>query len=200
MSVRRLSNSTISTQGRGKSSTFLAGYSPAIDEMDLIERVSLSASAASITFSNIPQMYQHLQIRMTARSSRSAATQEEISMQFNSDTGNNYAFHELYGIGTSTGAGALASTNRIVVGYVTGNTAISNNFGMAIIDILDYTSTSKTTVARSIAGTDNNGNGIIGIHSGMWTNTNAVTSVTLVPRTGPNWLQYSIFSLYGVKA
>jgi hypothetical protein len=64
---------------------------------------------------------------------------------------------------------------------------------------LDYASTSKTKVVRSIVGGDRNGGGRITLSSGLWNSTSAITSFKIITSTD-NFAQYSALALYGVKA
>jgi len=202
MSVRRLSKSYISG-GRDagpKSSSFLASYSPAIDEMDLISRVSLSASAASIEFTSIPQTYQHLQVRMIGRSNR-ADVNENVGIQLNGSTASNYAYHAMRGDGSLTASESGSAQAQIELNRtLTGNNATASAFGAFILDILDYGSSSKATTVRGFGGYENNGSGQAVVSSGLWTVTDAISSVKIFPRFGSNWSQDSITSLYGIKA
>jgi hypothetical protein len=204
MAIRRLSSSNISTAGRGKSSSALAGYSPAIDEMDLIERVVVgSGGVASITFSNIPQTYTHLQIRMIASGARSDGNPGwwNVNVQFNGDTSLSGTLHALWGNGSS--AGSDGATGRGGVGFATVNGYSSDSTTMcaAVVDILDYANSSKNTTVRSFSGADRNGAGHISLISGLWLNTNAVTSLNIVADAGiTGFRRWTTASLYGVKA
>jgi len=80
-----------------------------------------------------------------------------------------------------------------------GNTAGANIFGAFVADILDYKNTNKYKTIRALSGNDQNGGGLIGFHSGLWQNTNAITSITITEFNGNNWMQYSHFALYGCK-
>lgn len=73
-----------------------------------------SGGASSIEFTSIPGTYQHLQIRGIARTARTGATpkREAVYIQFNGDTGTNYAYHNLFGTGAAAQAGAAASTDK----------------------------------------------------------------------------------------
>jgi hypothetical protein len=76
----------------------------------------------------------------------------------------------------------------------------STTYPTAIVaDIFDYTNTSKYTTMRTLAGCDTNGNGEMGFKSGLWMNTNAVTTITIVNNDSSNFSQYSSFALYGIK-
>jgi hypothetical protein len=156
-----------------------------------------SGGASSIEFTSIPSTYQHLQIRGICKDARSS-TNAPFSIRLNSDSGSNYAQHELQGGGSSANAYSATSVSSMqYIGYTAANQA--NIFGGAIVDILDYANTSKNTVARAFSGVDNNGSGVVAISSGLWLNTAAVTTVTLLPFTSP-FGQHSTFALYGVKA
>ena len=200
MSVRRLSNSFISTEGRGKSSTLLAGYVPGVDEMDLIERVVVgSGGISAIEFINIPQTYQHLQIRAVSRLGAGSDTGvANHKFRLNDISTSTYAWHQLYGNGSSALANGGANQNGIEsvfrsMGY---NTA-ANIFAPNILNILDYTNTSKNTVVTSTNGGDLNGSGILLLSSGLFVNTSAITKISI---THPSIVgQYSTISLYGVK-
>jgi len=161
-----------------------------------------SGGAANIQFTSIPSTFAHLQVRLLARSSYSQS-EDSPGVRFNSDTGSNYSFHYLLGNGSSTVAGGDPNRTSInLIQHVAGNTALSNVFGSAVVDILDYSDTSKKTTLRSIGGRDNNGSGGSAIGSGLWNNTSAVTSILIYPAgvSGNNWLEHSTAALFGVKA
>ena len=163
-----------------------------------IATTTLASSAASITFSSIPATYTHLQIRGVSRCTTSGLGSDWIYMRFNSDTGSNYSRHQMYGNGVSIVLGAEANITFTRAGITPrdGNTA--NVMGANIIDVLDYTNTNKYKTVRTLFGDDFNGSGELGIQSGLWMNTNAVTSITLFPESN-SWKQYTQFSLYGIK-
>lgn len=199
MSVRRLSQSFLSTRGRGKGSTFVAGYGFGVDEMDLLQRVTVGAGgAATIAFSSIPQTYQHLQIRVIARGSDSAfGGGRYFTLRFNGDSSSNYSYHELNGNGGATQAVALASQTSTYFQRATNAANGASIFGASIIDILDYSSTTKNKVIRNVGGYDANGSGLIYLVSGAWLSTSAITSMSIALEAG-NFVQHTVASLYGV--
>jgi len=151
-----------------------------------------SGGSASISFTSIPATYKHLQIRLLAYASSGG----NIQGRFNSDTGNNYARHYLYGDGSSANAGYDVSINYNNFGYVNSS---SSAFSGSVTDILDYTSTSKNKTVRTLTGYDANGSGLIVFYSGLWFATPAaITSITITPQSG-TFSQYSQFALYGIK-
>jgi hypothetical protein len=171
---------------------------PDLGAMFPLQVVTVGAATSTITFTNIPNTYTHLQLRIFARSER-ANNVDAVNVRFNSDTGFNYSEHWLYGDGSSAlvyGSGGAAS---VQVARIAGDTAGANTFGAIIVDVLDYANTNKFKTVRALGGTDNNGNGQVNLVTGLWRNTNAVTSVTLTPGTSTNWKQYSQIALYGLK-
>ena len=158
----------------------------------------LNAATASITFSNIPQTYTHLQLR--SLSQRTDANGDGLIVRFNSDTGSNYNNHYFNGNGSAVGAGFLNTgvwATGCYTGFSSGTSA--GAFAGTICDILDYTNTNKYTTTRSLSGWSNNSSGEgVGMSSGLWRSTAAITSITIIdPSTNLN--TYSSYALYGIK-
>ena len=157
-----------------------------------------SGGAANVEFTSIPSTYSHLQIRGLCRTDR-ANVQDPIMIRLNSST-STYAAHNLFGNGTSVTATSNNGQDGMLSYGMAGNDAGSNTFGVLVCDILDYKDTNKNTTIRVLAGYDNNGTGNVSFNSGLWTTTNAVTTIRLYPSQGSNLLQYSHFALYGIKS
>jgi hypothetical protein len=161
-----------------------------------------AGGAASVTFSSIPGTYKHLQIRATSRASTAAERNNMFYLTYNGDTAANYSWHSINGNGSSTFGEGAASISIPRTGQSTGATALTNNMGAAIIDILDYGNTNKFKTLRALSGFDNNGAGEMYFNSTNWRSTSAVTSITLTPgqlNGASNFVQYSSFALYGIK-
>ena len=172
---------------------------------DALATVTLSATASSISLVGIPSGYKHLQLRIFGRGASSSADRVSITVKVNSDTGTNYANHALIGDGSSASAAAAVSqgvgANNYMAGIsaIVGSTGAANTFGASIVDILDYSSTTKYKTFRSLAGQDQNStSGRIALVSGLWQNTAAITSLDLNLESG-SWAQYSQIALYGIK-
>lgn len=158
-----------------------------------------SGGASSIEFTSIPGTYQHLQVRGIGRTNRNAA-RDALALTVNGSSGTNYAGHELFGNGSSTGAYGEADVGRVVTYEFAGATATAELFGAVVLDILDYASTAKNKTFRMFGGLDRNGAGLVNIHSGLWKSTDAITSVKLAVIDATLIAQHSTFALYGVKA
>jgi hypothetical protein len=188
-----------------------ANQSAAAASFESIATVSVgSGGSASVTFSSIPSDYTHLQIRLMARfTGDPGGTTDDwfIWLRPNNDSSSSaYTFHELQGRGTSAsayGVGTGGGHTGILLNRFPTSIALSNTFGVNVIDVLDYKDTNKYKTFRALGGNDMNFNnskaGVIGIYSGLWLNTNAITSFTLVPGFASNFAQYSHFALYGIK-
>jgi len=199
-----ITRATLSTieQGLPKYRSMLAGnaaFDPSA--FDAIATVSLSTATSSITFSSIPSTYKHLQVRTMARDSVNAASSAS-GIRFNGDTGNNYGYHKLYGTGSVVGSTSATSLNGIQHSLlIPAATNTANAFGVAVIDILDYTNTNKWITTKSFAGYETNGGTEyqLQLGSGYWANTAVVTSLTIYS-TSVSFVANSHFALYGIEA
>jgi hypothetical protein len=153
---------------------------------------------ATITFSDIPQTFKHLQLRIMSRDARTA-TANNVFARFNGDTATNYSNHNLIGDGSTAFSEGYTSEDAMLFGLSASNSAAANIFGVSIVDILDYANTNKYKTVRTLTGTDQNGSGSIRMWSSNWRSSSAVTSITLYGGTTPNLSQYSSFALYGIK-
>ena len=156
-----------------------------------------AAGASTVSFTNIPSTYSHLQVRVFAQSAR-ANTIDYFNMRINSDTGSNYYAHLLYGNGSSASAYATGTDSKLDFSQWVASSSTSI-FGSAVIDVLDYANTNKYKTVRCLNGYDANGSGITQLASGLWMNTNAITGISFY-FSNANVAQYSQFALYGVKS
>lgn len=198
MAINRFSQSSVQS-GLPKFDTFWDGTT-ATSAFDSLGSVLVSTATSTVTFSNIPSTYTNLQIRGLVRTDRSD-TNDFMTVRFNSDSSGVYAYHSLYGNGATAGAADYAtSTGTPWSGVIAGGNATASMFGTVIIDILDYANTNKYKVTRILSGTDQNGTtGRIYFQSNLWQSTSAITSITIIPTYGTNFVTYTSFSLYGIK-
>jgi hypothetical protein len=177
-----------------------AGVSAA-GSFDLLETQVLGSSTASVTFSSLSTYasagYQHLQIRGVWKGDSSTGLGAGL-LRFNGDSGTNYSSHLLDGTGSSVTSAAVVNNSYIFPGYFTRNNSNSTRFGGFVCDILDPFETTKYKTTRTLWGVNDSSN-YVGLASGSWRNTEALTSITLSGDTG-NILTGSRFSLYGIKA
>jgi hypothetical protein len=137
-----------------------------------------------------------LQIRAIGRRTNAESYYDNVNFYFNTDsTATNYYRHYLQGSGSTVSVGASNDYPNFIL---PGDSQTANTYGALIIDILDYSSTSKYKTVRTLTGIDSNdANGTIRFTSGLWKNTTAINKITFVGNT--NFKQYSSFALYGIK-
>ena len=188
MSIKRLNGAGI----YGSKSNKAWDQTTTLNDFQSIATVVVpSGGQASVTFSNIPQNFSHLQIRFSGLTSAGGNS----TIQFNGDSGSNYTYHYFRGLGSSIQAGGTSSA--ITQSYISYLVPGAGN--ASITDILDYSSVNKNKTIRSLTGYENNTGGIAALLSGVWLNSSsAITSITIACDSG-NYSQYSTFALYGIK-
>jgi len=199
MAVSRLSKQSIQA-GFPKQQT-IWDQSTSVAGMDPIGGITLSSTQSSVVFSNIPQTYTHLQLRVFAHETGTYSGGSFVGMQFNTDTSyssTNYSGHALYGDGSTTYAAGGGGGKWVYMNRVANDSFNSNIFGCLIVDILDYTNTNKYKTVRWLGGFDANGSGRIDLDSSVWLNTSAINTMTFVYDTGA-FAANSNFALYGIK-
>lgn len=152
--------------------------------MQAIANITLSASSATVTFSNIPQTYRDLRLIVNAY----CPGGDNSIIRFNGDSGVNYASVSMSGNGSTTTSGAT-SYSEIYVSTM-GTAMITG-----IAEIFDYAQTDrhKTVLTRG-----NDTTAYIMARANRWTNTAAITSIAVT--CSSSYSVGSTFTLYGVLA
>ena len=167
-----------------------------------------TGASGTITFSSIPSTYKSLQIRILAKDTATGTqTPTSAAIQFNGDTGFNYSFHYMYGNANGNNlsvGGAGSSEYQITQSIPTSRTlspSQANIYGVSIVDIIDYASTSKNKTMRTISGVDGNQastNYLVQLNSGAWYSTAAVSSISIKTNSAA-FTTGTTMALYGVK-
>ena len=198
MAIRRFSTSNLS----GSKSSKLWDQETTPGTFESIATVIVpSAGAANISFTNIPQNYAHLQIRLIGRGTGGSGGNVQCFIYFNGITGTtNYSDHVLRGDGSSATAGGDISQSGLYIDRVPSSSDTANVFGALVIDILDYTSAVKNKTTKTLGGYDANGSGKITLSSGEWfASPTAVTSLTIGLDGSQTFVQNSQAALYGIR-
>jgi hypothetical protein len=157
----------------------------------LLERIELNASAASVVFANIPQSgYTDLKIVV---SSRCDTTTTGGSVTFNG-TGTGFTGIRLFGSGSSVASG---SSTAAVLTNSSGYTA--STYSNSEIYIPNYAGSTNKSVSIDGVSENNATEAYAMFNAILWSNTAAITSVTIAP-SGGNFVANSTFSLYGLAA
>jgi hypothetical protein len=147
-------------------------------------------------FTNIPQEYSHLQLKISARHTNANAY-ENMYARFNNDATAIYNGHFLYADGANVGSSSYTGYDAWEIGVCAGASTPANNFSVTIADILDYSSTSKFKTMKVSTGYDSNGGGVIGLKSTLYRTTNAITSLYI---SYPPFKAGTRFDLYGLTS
>jgi hypothetical protein len=185
---------------------FGASAGVVVGDFESISTVTVGTATPTVEFTGIPATYTHLQIRASLQTARITFPLDKVFWRLNSDTGSNYSSHSLFGDGASVTSSSEPTT--AISGFDNFTTTASPSslgFGTLILDILDYANTNKFTTTRALSGFDVNGTvsgfgGRVGLTSGNYRSTNAITSVTFFVDNSANFSVNSKFALYGVKA
>jgi hypothetical protein len=157
----------------------------------------VSTAVSSITFNSIGSTYTDLKLVFSAReTSNSGSAWQSANLTFNSNT-SNYSSIVAYGSGGGTGS-AAGGTSNIPFNYSTTNLATAGTFGNTEIYIPNYTSANYKSVSVDTITENNAAATFMGIEAGLWSNTAAITSITLTA-SASTFAQYSSFYLYGIK-
>ena len=183
---------------------YASSMQPALNatSYESIATVTVGAGgSSSITFSSIPSTYKHLQVRAITNATKSGASgADSIELTLNSDATASYSAHRLFGDGSGTTADGFSSINYSYIGVMPETVSSVSYYYAMVLDILDYANTSKYKTIRSLSGYDANGSGRVGLFSGSWQSTSAVSTITFYPdNRSALFSQYSSFALYGVK-
>jgi hypothetical protein len=160
----------------------------------LIEKITVGAAgASSVTFSGIPQTgYTDLVVKVSCQGSIANST---FIMQFNgSATG--YTSRYLRGSGTAANSYTQVDfgTNGITGTYMAGSGSAFDN---GEFYVPNYTSANYKSASSDAVDERNTTAAYAMLAAGLWSNTAAITSLSISADTG-SFLQYSTFYLYGV--
>jgi hypothetical protein len=163
----------------------------------LIDSEVLASSAASVTFSSIPADYTDLVILTSARIDVSGVSANFSIDLINGATG----FSNRWMLGTGSG---VVSYSTLVgsgpyAGEVNGATSTSNTFDNREIYIPSYLASQNKPFSVLSAMETNSTAAYMSATAGLWSNTAAITSITLGVESTYNFVTGSSFYLYGIS-
>jgi len=143
-----------------------------------LANITLSSSAASVTFSSISQAYRDLVLVVNATSSAFLIT-------FNGDSGSNYTQVRMSGNGTTASSSAFAAGTYLgLLGY-----------SAAILNVMDYSATDKH---KSSLQAEDQANATMR-YANRWANNSAITTLAITGY-GSNLPSGTSIALYGIAA
>ena len=164
--------------------------------MTLIQSVTVpSGGSASIDFTSIPSTYTDLCLKVSVRTSR-AVTGSTLGVKFNGSS-SGYTAKVLEGSGAA--ASSFSSTAYVYGGTVPGSSATASTFGNLEIYIPNYAGSNYKSVSSDAVMENNATTSYNDLAASLWSNTAAITQVTLAEDTAATIVQFSTAYLYGIK-
>jgi hypothetical protein len=152
-----------------------------------------SGGSSGIDFTNIPQIYTDLKVVYSARAA--SGTTNDVYIRFNSST-TGYSRKLLYGTGSS--ALSLGDSGNLYITAMAAANTTANTFSNGEFYIPNYISSNNKSVSGFVVTENNATLAYIFDAAGLWSNTSAITSISIIP-DGENFAQYSSFYLYGIS-
>ncbi len=147
-----------------------------------IEDITSDGTESSFNFSDIPQGFRHLKIEINGRSTGNAATGRQLHpINFNGDSGGNYNFQAILGIGIASSAVAFASLSTPGVAVLPNALTSSGYSGQSTIIIPNYTNSFyKTAISRYMhSGDGGTETSTIVFNSLIWRNTSPIIRINI---------------------
>lgn len=149
---------------------------------EAIATTTLGSAQSSVTYSSLGSYTDIIVIY-------NGTLDNNLSLRFNSDSGSNYSVTRIIGDGSSATSGRFSNITSMYGPY-----SVTNTFVMWQVFNYSNSTTNKTALARGGgAGTQTEA------YVGLWRNTNAITSITVLSQSG-NMATGSTITLYGIKA
>jgi len=165
------------------------------------------SNPTSVTFSSIPDTYDHLYILASTRLSNtgSSAYYPNIVTSFNNvTTGTEYNYSYLWAFNTTiTGLISQNQSSGLYGIRGSGTSSVADIFTPTEIWIPNYSNTDnyKTSVFTSITSNNSSTDGHWLHQWGgwQWANTAAISEIDFLPESSGTFAQYSTFTLYGIN-
>lgn len=153
-----------------------------------------AGGASSITFSSIPSTYTDLILKLSLRSNASR-TNDDLLVSFNGSTSSR-AWNFVEGNGSSVSA-ASGTDGRFST--FNGATTTSNTFGNAELYMANYSGSNYKSVSIDTVMETNATATYAEFEVAMWSNSAAISSITMTLGFGTAFVQYSSAYLYGIS-
>ena len=151
-----------------------------------------NGGAATISFTNIPQTYTDLCIKLSGRKAGGAVDIVYLTINGGSTAISSNRYLD---------SGAGTPRTGAVVGYqavAQPSDYTANVFGSADLYIYNYTSGQQKVISVESATENNATANYLGFTASLWPSTLPITTLSLTP-TGSGWVQYSSATLYGIR-
>lgn len=153
-----------------------------------------SGGAANIEFTSIPATYTDLVLKLSARGTDTTGNAGQVAYLKPNGSTSNLSRILLFGNGSTAGSGT--GTDSAI--YVNPSDYTASTFGNTEIYICNYAGSTNKSISSDSVNENNATAANAGLFASLWSNTAAITSITLTINSG-NFAQYSTATLYGIK-
>lgn len=164
-----------------------------------LAKTVLTGSQTTVTFSGISNAYTDLVLLISCRSDL-PSVDDNLAIRLNgsSSTVNSWTNIQVQSSVVSSNRNQNFNRNYLTDAFSAAS-ATSNTFGSIEIYLPNYTgSTNKVFSSTGVAESNASGANM-GVTASLWRDTTAVSSITIFPESGPNFVSGSRFDLYGIK-
>lgn len=159
----------------------------------LLQKVTVGATnVSSVIFSNISQSYTDLKLVVSARTSTSGDFRAYV---YPNSATTNLSSMNIYGDGST--AYSNTYSNGAIGFFINTSDSGASIFGSGEIYFTNYTSSNHKSFSLDGVTEATASGPYMGISSGRWANTSAITSLEIKPTLG-SFVQHSTFYLYGI--
>lgn len=156
-----------------------------------------SGGTSAIDFTSIPQIYTDLKIVASLRSNRSAAQGDTPALKFNGSSANFLSkniFSQGSGVAITSG-----TDNDSGITTMPGPTATASVFGSLEVYIANYASATNKSFVTYGTMENNATSSYMLMLTSRWSQTAAITSISIFSQTSSTILEHSTATLYGIK-
>ena len=154
-----------------------------------------AGGASSIDFTSIPATYTDLKLVVSARINEASTYGVTVLVKPNGAT-TNLSQRRLYGLGSGA-PGSDTTTEWRMIAASTSQTA--STFGNSELYIPNYAGSNNKSASGDNVSENNATDDFALLSAYLWSNTAAITSLTLTPNATHSFQQYTTAYLYGIK-
>jgi hypothetical protein len=158
-----------------------------------------SGGASNIQFTNIPQTYTDLMVKVSAKTTRDS-TIVLFTLTVNGST--TMTWRSLVSEGTTAGSylqSAYGATTNAIGGMPGTVSTTTNTFGIYEVYLPNYASSTAKSFSADTAFEGNISGSYLWTVSGLITASDPITSLSMAPESGYTLSQYSSATLYGIR-
>jgi hypothetical protein len=156
----------------------------------------LTTTAASVTFSAIPGTFTDLMLKTSIRNDDTSSGY--AAFRFNGDTASNYSNTRLQGNGSTVVSVRQSAVTLLAYHQVDTSGDTANTFASGELYIPSYTASQNKQVSYFSAAESNAASILMASVAGLWRDTSAITSLTILNISTFVFVAGSRFDLYGI--